>query len=82
MGEYRDGSGILFPNERKQTDKSPDFTGEITIDGKPMELSAWWRDGRKGRFLIVSARPKRYQPRPTQALIDRSEAQRHRTWNP
>ena len=82
MPSYRDGSGILFQNGRKQTDKSPDFTGEITIDGKPMELSAWWREGRKGRFLTVSARPTRYPPRPTQQDIDRSEAQRRRTWNP
>ena len=63
MGAYRDNSGILLPNGRKRTDKSPDFTCEITIDGRKLELSAWARTGQRGgTFYTLSARPKRDDP--------------------
>lgn len=32
---------VLFPNQRKQTDKHPDLTGTINIDGKDHFFDAW-----------------------------------------
>jgi len=31
----------IFPNGKKEKDTQPDYTGEITIDGKKYRLSAW-----------------------------------------
>ena len=83
MSEGRDNGGILFPNTRKQTDRSPDYTGEITVDGRPMELSAWRRKGRTGEYLTLAVRPRRQERRPpSPAEVARAEEQRRRTWHP
>lgn len=41
-------SGALYPNERKQEDRHPDFTGPIEIDGEKLRVSAWIREIRQG----------------------------------
>lgn len=41
-------SGMLARNERKETDKHPDFTGSLNVDGVDYWLSAWVNEGRPG----------------------------------
>ena len=64
-------SGVLFKNNKKTGDKSPDMTGNLEIskevlkdlitlanDGKPikMRLAAWSRESEKGtKFLSMIA---------------------------
>jgi len=52
--EKPDKSGVLFKNDRKQTDKHPDYTGDITLDGVTYWLNGWKKDGQKGTFLSLS----------------------------
>jgi hypothetical protein len=35
--------GSIWKNERKSTDKHPDFTGSLNVDGKEYWVSAWKR---------------------------------------
>ncbi|WP_146044250.1 hypothetical protein [Novacetimonas maltaceti] len=56
MNNQREGSGILFPNERRKSEKAPDYTGTIFLNGHGMELSAWTKLGAKGQFLSVQVR--------------------------
>ena len=43
---------VLFKNERKQTDKHPDYTGTIELEGgRKMRLAAWIMEGKKGKFM-------------------------------
>src|SRR6516165_1060516 len=51
----RDNSGIAFKNDRKQTDKSPDFTGSATIAGVSYQMSAWVKEGKRGRKFFTFA---------------------------
>lgn len=51
-------TGVLFKNDRKETDKHPDYQGQINIDGKEMWLSAWIKQGQKGKFMSLSVKPK------------------------
>jgi hypothetical protein len=55
MSDQRDMSGILFKNARKTEDRHPDYTGTITINGEQFELSAWIKEGQKGKFMGLSA---------------------------
>ena len=51
--ELRPGQGSLFPNDRKETDKHPDVTGKINLDGTLYWLSGWWK-GKDGNILSLA----------------------------
>lgn len=46
-------SGVLFKNDRKDSEKQPDYTGKINVAGKELQLAAWLRDGKKGKFMSL-----------------------------
>ena len=50
----KEGSGSLFKNERKATEKHPDYTGSIMVNGKEHWLSGWVIEGKKGKYFSVS----------------------------
>ena len=48
-------SGSLFKNTRKVSESHPDYTGSIMLEnGKEHYLSAWVKEGTKGKFFSVS----------------------------
>ena len=71
--QTRDNSGVLFANDKKETDKHPHYKGNITVDGKDYWLSAWVKDGKSGKFMGLAVSPK--EPAPKKA--DMSE---HKEW--
>lgn len=46
-------SGVLFKNDEKKNEKSPEYTGKINIEGKEYKLSAWVKEGKKGKFFSL-----------------------------
>jgi len=58
INKQRENSGILFRNDKKQSDNSPDYTGVINCDGVEYQLSSWVKQGQKGKFLSPVAKPK------------------------
>jgi hypothetical protein len=57
--------GVLFKNDRKTTDSHPDYTGNINVGGQEFWLSAWIKEGQRGKFMSLSVKPKdeqRQQP--------------------
>lgn len=56
--ELRDNSGSLFKNERRQREEHPHMTGTCMIEGKVYYISAWTKEGEKGRFQSLAFRPK------------------------
>ncbi len=43
--EKKDNSGVLFKNDKKESEKHPDYKGNITVGGQDYWLSAWIKEG-------------------------------------
>jgi hypothetical protein len=56
--ELKDNSGSLFRNEKKETDKHPNATGTVMVGGVEYWISAWTKDGAKGKFQSLAFKPK------------------------
>jgi hypothetical protein len=55
---YRDNSGTLGKNNRKEKDSHPSHAGQCTVDGKRYWISAWVKDGRDGsKFFSLAFKP-------------------------
>jgi hypothetical protein len=53
-----DNGGVLFRNRNKETDRHPDYTGNLTVGGTEYWLSAWIKEGQRGKFFSLSIKPK------------------------
>jgi hypothetical protein len=53
-----DNCGILFRNKDKTKDADRDYRGSITIAGTEYWLSTWIKDGKRGKFMSLSVKPK------------------------
>lgn len=56
--ELRDGNGSLFKNDKGDNENRPDYRGDLKIDGTVYELSAWIKQGKNGKFMSLSVKPK------------------------
>lgn len=60
--EQKPGQGVLFKNDRKEKDTHPDYKGSVNIAGVEHWLSAWIKDGQKGKFMSLAVgEPKQKQ---------------------
>jgi uncharacterized protein (DUF736 family) len=60
--EQKDMTGNLFKNDKGDNPKRPDYRGSITIEGRQWELSAWIKEGQKGKYMSIKAQPPRERP--------------------
>ena len=65
--QQKDGQGALFKNDKGGNEARPDYRGSVTINGTEYELAAWIKDGQKGKFMSLSAKPKEDRQVPARA---------------
>ena len=58
--------GSLFKNDKKETDKHPDYKGKINVGGTDYWLSAWIKEGKSGKFMSLSVSEMDSKPKPKQ----------------
>ena len=53
-------SGILSRNDRRESDKHPEFTGTLNVEGTEYRLAAWVRERKdgSGKFFSLKVTPK------------------------
>lgn len=70
MSNYdNNNTGALFKNDKKETDRHPDYNGSCEVNGVEMWMSAWIKTSKGGKkFMSFSFNPKEVQaPKPAQA---------------
>jgi hypothetical protein len=75
--EQRDNEGAIFKNEKREKDTHPHGTGKAMIGGVMYWVSAWTKEGPKGKFQSISFRPmdgqQKSSPPPASAASDFSD---------
>ncbi len=65
MSDYDDTNrGVLFKNDKEGNERRPDYKGSINVNGTEFWLSAWIKEGQKGKFMSLSVQPKEQQGAP------------------
>jgi uncharacterized protein (DUF736 family) len=66
--EQRDLSGSLFRNDKKSSDKHPDYKGAVIVRGEEFWLAAWIKTGQNGKkFMSLALTAKSDQRQGTSA---------------
>ena len=63
--DKKDNSGVLFKNDKIENERSPNYKGNITVNGQDFWLSAWIKEGKGGKFMGLALSPKEQQ-RPSE----------------
>jgi uncharacterized protein (DUF736 family) len=68
--------GSLFTNDKKETEKHPDYNGSINVGGREYWLSGWKKKSEKtGKtFLSLSVREKQETPRQSSEPTRKAKA--------
>ena len=65
VNQDKDNSGVLFRNEKKQTDKQPDYTGTVTVMSEKWRLAGWIKKSKAGQtYLSLAVSPLVAPERP------------------
>ena len=73
--EIRELSGSLFKNEKKTEEKHPQMQGSCLIDGVEYYISAWTKEGSRGRWQSLAFKRKDAKPdsKPAPANVEQMD---------
>lgn len=57
--EPKPGTFALFKNDKGDNPKRPDYRGDgLDLEGNEIEVSAWLKEGKNGKFLSCNFKPR------------------------
>jgi hypothetical protein len=60
-------SGTLFKNDMEgKSENFPPYSGTLNVDGQEFWVSAWVKEGQKGKFFSLAVKPKEARPESRQ----------------
>jgi len=71
--------GVLFRNDKRESESHPNYKGSITIHGVEYWLSAWInekKDG-SGKYMSLKAQPKESRQQPGNGPAEARQQQRN-----
>lgn len=58
-------TGALFKAKERATEKHPEYTGSINIEGREYWLAGWVKESKSGqKFFSLAVKPKDAKPAP------------------
>lgn len=48
----KEGQGSLFINDKKTSDKQPDYQGNVMVNGKKMQIAGWKKQSKSGNTFL------------------------------
>lgn len=51
-------SGVIFKNDRKETERHPDYKGSLDVRGEEFWISGWIKEGKNGKFISIAINEK------------------------
>jgi hypothetical protein len=68
--DQKELSGAIFKNDRQREGRQdPGYNGSCTIEGKKYWISAWVKDGTKGKFFSLAFKANETAPAPRKATV-------------
>jgi uncharacterized protein (DUF736 family) len=57
--ENKNNTGVAFKNDKKTTDKQPNYKGKAVVDGVEKEIAIWVRESKTGTeyFSLMFSEP-------------------------
>lgn len=67
--QNKPGQFALFKNDKQGNPNRPDYTGNgLDLDGKPIRVGAWLKDGKNGKFMSCLIEPDKTKVRTADVL--------------
>ena len=65
--EQKENTGALFKAKNRESERHPEYTGTINIDGKEYWLAGWVKESKAGqKYFSLATKPKDAKPEPKQ----------------
>ncbi len=60
--EQKQNTGAIFKNDKKTSEKHPDYRGKINVNGHDLEIALWLKESAKGVKYFSASISEPYVP--------------------
>jgi uncharacterized protein (DUF736 family) len=71
--ENKLNTGAIFKNDKKTSDKHPDYRGKVNVNGKEMEIALWVKTSSNGNSYFSASFSEPYVAPQTAPLVSNDD---------